>query len=379
MKWIRNRKTAMFKIEYNSALAQQYADDMLDKVGEVIGRVLQSGFVINKQLASGPNVKVVVSQHGFTRQFLNDFSKATQLKDLLQGDIAYLQQVVERVRNENIDNLVKLGKRKWSRYYQGQLQFEDFHTIMHYIFVECGYDASNFIDKGKIVDDIGLKVCPYCGQNYIGKVLYPRNNGQMHVARAQIDHFYPKGQYPFLALSYANFVPCCASCNMSHKHIENVLDDHGRLRIMPPYSFDESKFRFGFGIKHAGWIDDDNIEVKTLFDVKTASDQALKDGYEQILGVDKLYEYHNDVVQDVIIRKAIDLTAQKVFYENGVRIDKAYLDRYVTAIYGYEQDPKNDKNRIMSKFLRDIVRQVDLMARKALGNEGKLIHNQAGI
>ena len=369
----------MFKIDYNSALAEQYADDMLDKVDDVIDRVLQSGFAIDKQLKSGPSVKVIVGLHGFTRQFLNDFRKATQLRDLLQGDIVYLHQVVERVRNDNIEHFAKLGKRKWLRCYQGQLQFEDFHTIMHYIFVECGYEASNFVDKGKIVDDIGLKVCPYCGQSYIGKVQYPRNNGKMHVARAQIDHFYPKGQYPFLALSYANFVPCCASCNMSHKHIENVLDDNGRLRMMPPYSFDESKFRFGFGLKHAEWIDDENIEVKTFFDVKSASDQALRDGYELILGIDKLYEYHNDVVLDVIFRKAIELTAQKVFYENGVCIDKVYLDRYVTAIYGYEQDPRNDKNRIMSKFLRDIVKQVDLMARKALGNEGKLIHNQAGI
>ncbi len=135
------------------------------------------------------------------------------------------------------------------------------------------------------------------------------------------------------------------------------------LRMMSHYNFDESKFRFGFGIKHAGWIDDRNIEVEILFDVKSADDLALMNGYKQILGIDKLYEFHNDIVLDVIYRKLIDLTAQYTYYHKGISIEKSFLDRYITAIYGYEPDPRNDRNRIMSKFLRDIVRQVDEVAK----------------
>ena len=94
---------------------------------------------------------------------------------------------------------------------------------------------------------------------------------------------------------------------------------------MSLYEFDESKFRFCFRLKKIGPMDDENIEVETRFNVATADDLALKDGYEHILGIDKLYEYHNDVVMDILIKK---------------------------------MTPMDDRKRIMSKFIRDIVRQV---------------------
>ena len=364
MKWRREGETSMFRIDYNHTAAQKYADDMLDKVDDIIKDVLQPGFCIKKKIKN-QQYDIVVEPHGFTKNFLDDYRKNTDLRNLLQADFNYLRTIVERVRLDSPENFVKLGKRKYDRCYARRQQFEDFHTIMSYIFVENGYEKSKFVDKETVVDSVGLKVCPYCGQSYIGSVRYPRSNGKIHVAKAQIDHFFPKGQYPFLALSYANFVPSCATCNQTHKHIEDVMDNHGRMRMMSPYNFDESKFRFGFGIKQAGWIDERNIEVKTLFDVKSADDLALMNGYKQILGIDKLYEFHNDIVLDVIYRKLIDLTAQYTYYHKGISIEKSFLDRYITAIYGYEPDPRNDRNRIRSKFLRDIVRQVDEVAKMA--------------
>lgn len=365
----------MFKIEYDYATAKQYADDMVTKVDTIIASVLSPLFHIDRELSDGTLVSVVVEPHGFTRQFLQDYRETTGLKDLLRGNTAYLRSVLARVRNNSPEHFVRLGKMKWKRCYPGMLQFEDFHTIMHFIFVECGYEAADFVDKGKIVDEIGLKVCPYCGQSYIGSVSYPRNNGRMHIAKAQIDHFFPKGQYPFLALSYANFIPCCPACNQTHKHIEDVMDANGRMRMMSPYDFDETQFNFGFILKNLGWVDDDNIEVKTLFKNNTQEDIALRDGYRQILGIDKLYEFHNDIVMDVIVRKAVEMTAQRVFYREGMGIDGAYLNRYITAIYGYEPDPQDDKRRVMSKFLRDVVRQLETMIGYYLKDRKKYIGN----
>lgn len=351
----------MFKIDYDYAAAQRYAEDMLTKVDNTIRDVLRPGFHIDWELSDGTRVRVVVESRGFTRAFLRNFRKTSGLKELLQGDNAYLRNVVEIVRNDSLEHFIRLGKRKWTRCYSGRYQFEDFHTIMHYIFVECGYEVTNFVDKEKIVDDIGLRVCPYCGQSYIGSVSYPRSNGKMHIAKAQIDHFFPKGQYPFLALSYANFISCCPTCNQTHKHIEDVMDGHGRMRMMSPYEFDETQFKFRFGLKQLGWIDESNIEVKTQFKTNTADDMALKDGYQHILGIDRLYEYHNDIVMDIIVRKVVEMTAQRVYYHEGMKIDEAYLDRYITAIYGYEPDSREDKRRVMSKFLRDVVGQVEAM------------------
>lgn len=354
----------MFRIDFNNIAAQDYARTILDKVDDVIKEVLEPGFKIQKKIGRGKNaitVDVVVEQNGFTKKFLSIYQKDNRLKDLLQGDIVFLNKVVEKVKNDSNEHFNKLTKKKWQRCYNSN-SFEDFHTIMDYIFVECGYEKKGFVDTGKIVDEIGLKICPYCGQSYIESVWYPRCNGVMHIARAQIDHFYPKGRYPFLALSYANFVPCCPTCNQSLKHIEDVLDENGLLRMMPPYLFDETQFKFQFGIKELGSIDDKNVEVNTVFKENTPEDMALRKGYQQILGIDRLYEYHNDIVMDLIVRKVVDLTAQKMFYQEGLKIEEDYLKRYITAMYGYEPDSKEDRRRLMSKFLRDIVKQIDVIA-----------------
>ena len=363
----------MFRINYNYVLAGQYTNVMLDKVDAVINIVLQPGFKISKYLGRGTRiipVEVVVDPQGFTRDFLCTYRKNKMLKPLLGGDVSYLRSLIDMVRMDSPEHFVKLTKRKYDRCYAGKSSFEDFHTIMTYIFVENGYEKKGFVNNDSIIDGIGLKVCPYCGQTYIGRFKYKRENGTMHVAKAQIDHFFPKGQYPFLALSYANFIPSCPACNMSHKHIEDVVDSHGLMKLMSPYEFEESKFKFVFGLKKAGYMDENHIGVKTVFKNATQEDNALKIGYQSILGLDKLYEYHNDIVMDILIKKAIEQTSQLLYYKRGVGIDDAFLNRYITAIYGYEPDPKSDKHRIMSKFIRDIVKQVDEIIRLA-NNAGR--------
>ena len=351
----------MYKIDYNTALASQYADDIVKRLDKKIARALRTGF--RYQFGSGGGVRTVdvrVSPNGFTKHFLDDYRESTDLVLLLRGDVDYLRRVIARVRQNSPEHFVRLDEAKYNRCYAGQGTVDDFHTVMTHIFVDLGYE-SNLLDKEDIVDGFGLKVCPYCGHNFIRSVKYSRQDGTLNVAKAQIDHFFPKGQYPFLALSYANFVPSCPTCNESHKYTQDVMDGHGRMRLMSPYEFDESKFHFYFGLKKIGLMDDDNIEVKMRFETATADDLALKDGYEHIMGIKKLYEYHNDMVMDILIKKMIELTAQRFYYKNGIKIDGRYLDRYITAYYGYEPSAKDDWKRIMSKFVRDIMKQVEEM------------------
>lgn len=56
---------------------------------------------------------------------------------------------------------------------------------------------------GKITQ---TKVCPYCNINFV--YAYDKDK-----VTFQLDHFYPKDKYPYLALSFYNLIPCCGSCN----------------------------------------------------------------------------------------------------------------------------------------------------------------------
>lgn len=54
------------------------------------------------------------------------------------------------------------------------------------------------------------QVCPYCHIRTTETVLRGAENAGY---RPQLDHFYDRARYPFLALSLGNLVPCCGTCN----------------------------------------------------------------------------------------------------------------------------------------------------------------------
>jgi len=59
-----------------------------------------------------------------------------------------------------------------------------------------------------------LTVCPYCDRAFIN--IYEKKYGKY--VRPDLDHFYYKFKYPFLACVLDNLIPSCISCNERLKH-----------------------------------------------------------------------------------------------------------------------------------------------------------------
>lgn len=70
----------------------------------------------------------------------------------------------------------------------------------------------------EIVQTLDLSICPYCGVENIQ--LY---EGADISVRAELDHFYPKTRFPFLALSLYNLIPSGPICNQKHKKNNPML------------------------------------------------------------------------------------------------------------------------------------------------------------
>lgn len=72
-----------------------------------------------------------------------------------------------------------------------------------------------------------VRVCPYCNRIYT--VTLPTKEelekGEEFIAsRATLDHFYSKGDYPYLSLSIFNLIASCYSCNLSKgSHQEQLV------------------------------------------------------------------------------------------------------------------------------------------------------------
>ncbi|MEH7419382.1 HNH endonuclease signature motif containing protein [Neobacillus drentensis] len=96
----------------------------------------------------------------------------------------------------------------------------------------------------RLVENLGIKVCPYCNRNYINNV-----PTQKKVKRtSELDHFFSKDKYPFLAMSFFNLVPVCPSCNLL-KHKFDVSASPYDFRI--PW---DDAVRFNYGITDADFL-----------------------------------------------------------------------------------------------------------------------------
>jgi len=88
------------------------------------------------------------------------------------------------------------------------------------------WTAYNLCTKAK------YQVCSYCQLVFTGTCLPDEENKGY---RPPIDHYYGKAEYPFLALTLSNFIPCCEKCNGSQmkgtidfsvtQHLNPLIDD----------------------------------------------------------------------------------------------------------------------------------------------------------
>lgn len=73
----------------------------------------------------------------------------------------------------------------------------------------------------QLIIDANLEhaTCPYCNENSISVVDISEEIDATKINKAylDLDHFYPKAQHPYFALSYYNLIPCCHICNSSEK------------------------------------------------------------------------------------------------------------------------------------------------------------------
>ena len=65
-----------------------------------------------------------------------------------------------------------------------------------------------------------VRFCPYCNAD----ALYAFNKQEKsNSVKSALDHFFPKGKYPFLALSLYNLIPACFRCNSQMKGSNDAI------------------------------------------------------------------------------------------------------------------------------------------------------------
>jgi hypothetical protein len=261
------------------------------------------------------------TEYNFEKLLLAKPNELRELKKLFHGDI----------KDYNI----------FKTYYD---YLNSYKNVKFYMFgAEASDSELERIDYNayKLVKDLHVSTCPYCNRGTI------YNLQKVKGRTSEIDHFYPKGIYPYFAISFYNLIPSCKVCNKLK--MEDEIEIH-------PYEkgFEETNFKL-------------KIKDSTFyhsfdgFDLEFKSEDSKINNQIDTFKLDDLYQNHKDIILELIQKEAIynesyldELLTQ---YEGTLFKNKEDLQHLIGG--GYVSDEEIGK-RPLSKLIKDISKELGL-------------------
>ena len=250
-----------------------------------------------------------------------------------------LKKLIQFKPNE----LASLIENVYKKFPKSHYKKESLNRIFYRIFVDYGYDN---LDKLKFIQNINLGSCPYCNRNYIFNI---NKKGSI---KPEIDHFYPKSIYPYLAVSYFNLIPSCPTCNGFGA--KEGKDTFYTYPISNPYELNENDFKFSISPES---IDFFNVESKKYdfnsFEIELYGNKANL----EIFKLEELYKQHKDIVLELLIKKAY---YPKSYIEELKKFDFTEDEIYRYLLCNYKKNEDLHK-RPLSKLIKDISEELGIL------------------
>lgn len=301
------------------------------------------------------------------RELINDYNTLLSTFNIRQG-FNYRKLTVKSICKILDENNITYLKNKKKRYYRNfLLQSRPSITCLNYIlilqynnyfyndleeifikFYEKQWDKINGYTRYTFVSEHNLNTCPYCNRNYI--FLVDKKNNRL---RPEIDHFFPKSLYPFLAMSFYNLIPSCQICNHTKKDRDAFEDN-----LISPYEINFQDFKFKYKPKNINFYqlqkkkyDEKRFEIilDKLNGVNT-NDEYFK--------LELLYKQHKDIVLDLLVKKVIYNKTYIKELKDNFKFTDDEIYRFLLCNYLKEKD---FHKRPLSKLIKDISEDIGLI------------------
>ncbi|MBH0163197.1 hypothetical protein [Fictibacillus sp. 26RED30] len=207
----------------------------------------------------------------------------------------------------------------------------------------------------ELLNKINIQVCPYCNRQYI-TTLYT----EKQKTRAQLDHFFDKATYPFLAISLYNLIPSCSVCNSSLKGQKKFFIN---TNIHPYLDSFGDNYRFTFDLTdsiESLITKNGKIDIRLRSHTKDSNFERKAKNNIKIFLLEKLYNEHSAIVKE---------TLQKhIWYseEYAESLIKSYpgvfnnKDEVLRMVFNSETEEEGFNNRPFSKLITDIAKELQI-------------------
>jgi hypothetical protein len=220
------------------------------------------------------------------------------------------------------------------------------YLLLLYVFNKYGYENKNF-SKNRFIELLDIDTCPYCNRSYIYRLDKSKN------VKPEIDHFYPKTIYPFLAASFYNLIPSCQTCNgFSGKGSRDTYKE----KAVNPYLLNHDQFKFTYDLKSMSLFD----PRITKGSIKVRFEKRIEEN-DDLFKLSELYEKHEDHVLELIIKSQLTYSQKYRDYlasYKGLSFSDSEIDRLITGNYTNLDELHK---RPLSKLYRDIAIELGLI------------------
>ncbi|ROR41002.1 hypothetical protein [Caminibacter pacificus] len=245
--------------------------------------------------------------------------------------------LAELLLSDNIDELIiNYQKNKRTTNINDEIVKEAYNSLRK----KWGY---------KLIELTNTSVCPYCNRNYVFNFIKDKNK---YVTTVELDHYYPKEKYPFLALNLYNLIPSCRTCNHKKRN-----DDRRHLH---PF-FDDIDKELKFSLK---LINSNFYYSKEGFDIEInlVNNNKRAENHIDVFNLESIYKKHKDIVLELIQKKYMynEDYLNELFkkYEGTFFKNLEDLMRLVSG--GYVSDSEINK-RPLSKLIKDISEELGII------------------
>lgn len=229
---------------------------------------------------------------------------------------------------------------------------EEFSLITLYnYFTKAGFYHSKksiIYNSEYLADNLDIFACPYCNENFNYSFRY--RPGVNPVRRTfDWDHIYPKEEYPFLAVSFYNLIPCCKVCNFIKLNQNlNYFNPHLNININELYFFQLNPIG-------AGFINDTSKLNLNLVLIRNKYKEEVKNTLTTISLLDR-YRSHKEIIKDILNKQRMYPLSYITALNNQLNIKKRPFSSQLRAtLYGTNFSHNYYFKRPFSKLTVDIL------------------------
>ncbi|MCG7501715.1 hypothetical protein MHM83_07510 [Tenacibaculum sp. Mcav3-52] len=222
----------MIKIQEH--LNREDADDYLDALANSMWehlnkRNLDKSYNYYSLIKKLERLELKLEEENYLIDYANsDADKFRRQKDFLnylkENDCFKLKELVvsrpERLLELKTEILTIINQGDFSEIVGDKIKQTDFgNLLITNLFNYKAFRQTQFCYQLLIDANIENTTCPYCNENSIRVIDISEEEDEEKINKAylDLDHFYPKSQHPYFALSYYNLIPCCHTCNSREK------------------------------------------------------------------------------------------------------------------------------------------------------------------